>query len=78
MTNEQAPATPLTVAEADAAWAKAKYDLTEAEYNAADANMTLKGARERERAAYRAFNAAVDAMRPKRGPRKAKQEGGAA
>lgn len=64
------------VAEAAAAYEKAKAVLTEARKQLAEAQVHEKTCTENERAAYKAFNEAVDAMRPKRGPRPKKDGAG--
>lgn len=63
-----------TIAEAAAAYEAAKNALATAKEDLAAAERTMKMATERERAAYKAFNEAVDAMKPKRGPRPKKEE----
>jgi hypothetical protein len=66
---------PLSVAEASEALEEARTAHRLAKDKLAMASAILQMATATERAAYRAFNEAVAAMRPVRGPRKPKPEG---
>lgn len=65
--------TPKTVAELAQELETARAATAEAKIAADGADALLKSATAAEKAAYKAFNEAVDAMRPKR-PRQAKAE----
>ena len=77
MDDTAAPAPQKSVAEATADLAKSREREARAQMALKDATDELAMAKRAVAADYRAFNAAVEAMRPKR-PRKAKAEGGAA
>jgi hypothetical protein len=64
-----------TIAEAAAAYESAKLALADAKEQLAAAEAHEKSCAMKEREAYRAFNEAVDAMKPKRGSRPKKGEG---
>ena len=63
--------TPETAAELAAELAKARSILENAKSDLASADQHVKDCAAAEKAAYKAFNEAMDAMRPKR-PRQAK------
>ena len=64
--------TPKTVADLAQELEAARAATAEAKVASDRADALLRSATAAEKAAYKAFNDAVDGMRPKRGPRQAK------